>query len=71
MNCQVSETGQFFGGLNKKKEKLTGQLVSQETDQNHMDIPNVLLFSFWLKADLQCYEKTTNTSSKNELNLIS
>ena len=31
------ETGQFFFGRPKKKEKKTGQLVDQETDQNHMD----------------------------------
>ena len=27
----------------KKNKKLTGQLVGQETDQNHMDIPIVLV----------------------------
>ena len=31
------ETGQFFFGRPKKNEKKTGQLVDQETDQNHMD----------------------------------
>ena len=31
------ETGQFFVWSTKKNEKKTGQLVYQETDQNHMD----------------------------------
>ena len=31
------ETGQFFLWSTKKNEKKTGQLVDQETDQNHMD----------------------------------
>ena len=31
------ETGQFVFGRPKKNEKKTGQLVDQETDQNHMD----------------------------------
>ena len=31
------ETGQFFVWSTKKNEKKTGQLVDQETDQNHMD----------------------------------
>ena len=31
------ETGQFFFWSTKKNEKKTGQLVHQETDQNHMD----------------------------------
>ena len=38
-----SETGQIFLWLTKKNEKLTGQLVGQETDQNHMDVPKFLL----------------------------
>ena len=33
-----------FFWLTQKYEKLTGQLVGQETDQNHMDVPNVLNF---------------------------
>ena len=35
-----SETGQFFLWPTKKNEKLTGQFIGQETDQNHMDVPN-------------------------------
>ena len=31
------ETGQLFFWSTKKNEKKTGQLVDQETDQNHMD----------------------------------
>ena len=31
------ETGQLFFWATKKNEKKTGQLVHQETDQNHMD----------------------------------
>ena len=31
------ETGQLFFWVTKKNEKKTGQLVHQETDQNHMD----------------------------------
>ena len=31
------ETGQSFFWSTKKNEKKTGQLVDQETDQNHMD----------------------------------
>ena len=34
---KFSETGQFFVWLTKKNKKKTGQLVDQETDQNHMD----------------------------------
>ena len=34
---KFSETGNFFFGRPKKNEKKTGQLVYQETDQNHMD----------------------------------
>ena len=32
-----SDTGQIFLWSTKKNEKQTGQLVDQETDQNHMD----------------------------------
>ena len=39
MNCPVSETAQFFFLAEQKNEILTGQLVGQETDQNHMDVP--------------------------------
>jgi hypothetical protein len=48
-NCPVSETGQFLFGRPKKKEKLTGQLVSQETDQHHIDVPNMWISAhqFW------------------------
>ena len=35
------ETGQFFLWSTKKNEKKTGQLVDQETDQNHMDGTNI------------------------------
>ena len=37
----VSETGHFFCWPTQKNEKLTGQLVSQETDQNHVDVPKI------------------------------
>ena len=43
-NCPVSETGQFFLD-DQKNEKLTGQLVGQETDQNHMDVPKMTIAS--------------------------
>ena len=33
---------QFFLWLTKKNEKKTGQLVDQETDQNHMDGTDIL-----------------------------
>ena len=35
------ETGQLFFWATKKNEKKTGQLVDQETDQNHMDGTNI------------------------------
>ena len=34
---KFSETEQYLFWLTKKNEKKTGQLVDQETDQNHMD----------------------------------
>ena len=37
----VSETGHFFCWPTQKNEKLTGQLVRQETEQNHMDVPKI------------------------------
>ena len=36
--CPVFETGKFFWA-DQKSDKLTGQLVDQEIDKNHMDIP--------------------------------
>ena len=38
--CPVSKTGQFVYWADKKNEKLTEQLVCQETDQNHMELSN-------------------------------
>ena len=46
------ETGQFFFGRPKKNEKKTGQLVDQETDQNHMD-RTIVLNPIFFK---QCHE---------------
>ena len=34
---KISESGQIFFCFTKKIEKQTGQLVDQETDQNHME----------------------------------
>ena len=39
IKCPISETGQFSFGWPKKNEKLTGQSVSQEIEQNHKDVP--------------------------------
>ena len=44
--CPVFESGQFFLA-DQKNEKLTGQLVGQETDQNHMDVPMVSELFGW------------------------
>ena len=44
------ETGQFFFGRPKKNEKKTRQLVDQETDQNHMDVPSIPRLSSILLA---------------------
>ena len=37
---------EFFVQSFSKNEKLTGQLVGQETDQNHMDVPRWVNFCF-------------------------
>ena len=45
------ETEQIFFWSTKKREKQTGQLVDQETDQNHMDgtkVPIDAKYSFSL-----------------------
>ena len=41
--------GQFFL-TNQKSDEFTGQLVGQETDQNHMDVPKILSAD-WLRPE--------------------
>ena len=52
------EAGQFFFWSTRKNEKKTGQLVDQETDQNHMDGTTVYILTYRAENKERCKQKT-------------